>query len=83
MSPVYVTPSVPKALTDVATTVTDSVSLTNTPEQRKNYKALAWAGFGAQCVGAGLVLTGHGAVGVAVFAVGAAAIVYGEYKARQ
>lgn len=50
---------------------------------RKNYRALAWTGFGVQCLGAGMVFAHQGALGVAVFAAGALMIGIGETMARK
>lgn len=61
----------------------DRVTLSGGGQAKKNYRALAWAGFGVQIAGAGLTFAGHGAVGVAIFAAGAAMIVVGETMARR
>lgn len=66
----------------------DTVQLQGAPpapsaDKKKMYRGIAWGGFGIEMVGGGLTLAGHGAIGLPLFIVGAAAIVYGEYKAQR
>ncbi|MBM3465647.1 MAG: hypothetical protein FJX76_26450 [Armatimonadetes bacterium] len=84
-APPVALPVAARPLSAASNAIGDSVTLTGTTDAdktRKAYKALAWGGFATQCAGAALVLAGHGGVGIAVFAAGSAAIVYGEWKAK-
>jgi hypothetical protein len=93
ISPNFTTVAVPQRLTadappPVASSQTDEVSLSggaaaSPTDARKTWKAVAWAGFGVEMIGGALTLTGHGPIGLALFAAGAAAIVVGEAKARR
>jgi hypothetical protein len=69
-------------------TSTDLVTLSAPPPQdaaarKKMFRQVAWAGFGIEMVGGALTLAGHGAIGLPVFALGCAAMVYGEVQAKK
>lgn len=64
------------------------VSLSGQPDKKKIGNAMAWTGFGIQCVGAAITLKASLAgssswVGVGIFAAGAALLVAGEMMKRR
>lgn len=85
--------SLPGQIASSLPTATETMTYTAPPagtgsapaadEKKKMYRSIAWAGFGIEMIGGGLVLAGHGGIGLTLAAIGGAAIVYGEAKARQ
>lgn len=67
------------------TEITDRLSLSGAggTDKKKLGNAIAWTGFGVQCIGAGITLTSGGWGGVGIFAVGAAMVVAGELMKRK